>query len=122
MRDIIILACTDCKRRNYNTTKNKRKMTDRLEIKKYCPLVSEAHRASRDEVRSARSKVRGRWPRGGNGRARRGPRSPEPGGPGEGGAGVWGRRPHGGNGRARRGPRSPEPGGPGEGGAGGLGP
>jgi large subunit ribosomal protein L33 len=36
MRDIIILACTDCKRRNYNTTKNKRKTTDRLEMKKYC--------------------------------------------------------------------------------------
>ena len=36
MRDIIILACTDCKRRNYNTTKNKRKTTDRLEMKKFC--------------------------------------------------------------------------------------
>ena len=36
MRDIIILACTECKRRNYNTTKNKRKTTDRLEMKKYC--------------------------------------------------------------------------------------
>jgi len=38
MRDIIILACTDCKRRNYNTTKNKKKTTDRLEMKKYCPF------------------------------------------------------------------------------------
>jgi len=36
MRDIIILACTECKQRNYNTTKNKRKMTDRLQLKKYC--------------------------------------------------------------------------------------
>ena len=36
MRDIVILACTECKRRNYNTTKNKRKTTDRLEFKKYC--------------------------------------------------------------------------------------
>ena len=36
MRDIVILACTDCKRRNYNTTRNKRKTTDRLEMKKYC--------------------------------------------------------------------------------------
>ena len=36
MRSIVILACTDCKRRNYNTTKNKRKTTDRLEMKKYC--------------------------------------------------------------------------------------
>ena len=38
MRDIIALACTDCKRRNYNTTKNKKKTTDRLEMKKYCPF------------------------------------------------------------------------------------
>jgi large subunit ribosomal protein L33 len=37
MRDIIILACTDCKRRNYNTTKNKKKTTERLEISKFCP-------------------------------------------------------------------------------------
>ncbi len=36
MRGIIILACTDCKRRNYNTTKNKRKMTERFEMKKFC--------------------------------------------------------------------------------------
>ncbi|HJN43805.1 MAG: 50S ribosomal protein L33 [Myxococcota bacterium] len=36
MRDIISLACTDCKRRNYSTTKNKRKTTGRLELKKYC--------------------------------------------------------------------------------------
>ena len=38
MRDIIILACNECKRRNYNTTKNKKKTTDRLEMKKYCPF------------------------------------------------------------------------------------
>ncbi len=36
MRNIVTLACTDCKRRNYNTTKNKRTTTDRLEFKKYC--------------------------------------------------------------------------------------
>ncbi len=35
-RDIITLACTECKRRNYTTTKNKRTKPDRLEIKKYC--------------------------------------------------------------------------------------
>jgi large subunit ribosomal protein L33 len=37
MRDIVILACPDCKRRNYTTTKNKRKHTGRIEHKKYCP-------------------------------------------------------------------------------------
>ena len=36
MRDIITLACGDCKERNYATTKNKRKTTDKLELKKYC--------------------------------------------------------------------------------------
>ena len=36
MRTIISLACTDCKRRNYSTTKNKRKTTGRLEFRKYC--------------------------------------------------------------------------------------
>ena len=36
MRDIIALACTQCKRRNYSTTKNKKRTTDRLEMSKYC--------------------------------------------------------------------------------------
>ncbi|WP_457640909.1 50S ribosomal protein L33 [Persephonella sp.] len=35
-REIITLACTECKRKNYTTTKNKRKHTDRLELRKYC--------------------------------------------------------------------------------------
>ncbi|MFO7536065.1 MAG: 50S ribosomal protein L33 [Kiritimatiellia bacterium] len=35
-RDLVILACTECKRRNYTTTKNKRTTPDRLELKKYC--------------------------------------------------------------------------------------
>ncbi len=38
MRDIITLACTECKRRNYTTTKNKRRTPDRLAFKKFCPL------------------------------------------------------------------------------------
>ncbi len=36
MRTIIQLACTECKNRNYSTTKNKQKTPDRLETKKYC--------------------------------------------------------------------------------------
>ncbi len=36
MADIVILACSDCKRRNYTTTKNKKKITSKLEFKKYC--------------------------------------------------------------------------------------
>ncbi|NUN09866.1 MAG: 50S ribosomal protein L33 [Ignavibacteriaceae bacterium] len=37
MRDIITLECTECKRRNYSTTKNKRTHPARVEFKKYCP-------------------------------------------------------------------------------------
>lgn len=36
MRDRIILACTDCKQRNYTSTKNKKNNSERIEIKKYC--------------------------------------------------------------------------------------
>jgi large subunit ribosomal protein L33 len=32
----IVLACTECKQRNYDTTKNKKNTPDRLERKKYC--------------------------------------------------------------------------------------
>ncbi|GBD29760.1 50S ribosomal protein L33 2 [bacterium HR32] len=35
-REIITLACTVCKRRNYVTTKNKKNDPDRLELSKYC--------------------------------------------------------------------------------------
>ena len=36
MRDIIQMACGECKRRNYSTTKNRRTHLDRMELKKYC--------------------------------------------------------------------------------------
>ena len=36
MRDIIALACGECKRRNYSTTKNRRKTSERLELSKFC--------------------------------------------------------------------------------------
>ena len=35
-RPKITLACTECKRRNYQTTKSKRNTPDRVELKKYC--------------------------------------------------------------------------------------
>ncbi|HCO11609.1 MAG TPA: 50S ribosomal protein L33 [Desulfonauticus sp.] len=37
MRINILLACTDCKRRNYSTTKNKKNNPSKLELKKFCP-------------------------------------------------------------------------------------
>ena len=30
------LACTECQRRNYHTSKNKKNVVDRLELSKYC--------------------------------------------------------------------------------------
>jgi large subunit ribosomal protein L33 len=36
VRQIIILACGDCKRRNYSSMKNKKNDPEKLEIKKYC--------------------------------------------------------------------------------------
>jgi len=35
-RVMVVLACNECKRRNYNTFKNKAKTTERLELSKYC--------------------------------------------------------------------------------------
>jgi len=35
-REIITMACTECKRRGYTTTKNKKTATERLELKKFC--------------------------------------------------------------------------------------
>ncbi|HNS14690.1 MAG TPA: 50S ribosomal protein L33 [Syntrophorhabdaceae bacterium] len=36
MRQLVTMACSECKNRNYVTTKNKQKTPDRLEMKKYC--------------------------------------------------------------------------------------
>ncbi|HHP51447.1 MAG TPA: 50S ribosomal protein L33 [Moorella mulderi] len=36
MRVQVTLECTECKRRNYVTTKNKKNDPERLELKKYC--------------------------------------------------------------------------------------
>ena len=35
-REKITLRCNDCKQRNYDTMKNKKNTSDRLELKKYC--------------------------------------------------------------------------------------
>jgi large subunit ribosomal protein L33 len=36
-REIIHLACTECKERTYTTTKNKKNDPQRLELSKFCP-------------------------------------------------------------------------------------
>jgi large subunit ribosomal protein L33 len=35
-RELVVMACTECKRRNYTTSKNKKVSTGRLELKKFC--------------------------------------------------------------------------------------
>ncbi len=52
MRDIIALACSDCKRRNYSTTKNKKKTTERLEFSKFCRFCRKHTASQRDEMRN----------------------------------------------------------------------
>ncbi|OVE79032.1 50S ribosomal protein L33 [bacterium I07] len=47
MRDIITLECTECKQRNYTTTKNKKKQTGRVEYKKYCRFC-DAHKIHKE--------------------------------------------------------------------------
>ncbi len=34
--ELIALKCTECNRRNYTTSKNRRNMQGKLELKKYC--------------------------------------------------------------------------------------
>ncbi len=36
MRDLVGLICDRCKQKNYTTTKNKKRTTDKLEFKKFC--------------------------------------------------------------------------------------
>ncbi|MBI3324984.1 MAG: 50S ribosomal protein L33 [Candidatus Omnitrophica bacterium] len=35
-QELITLACPDCQRQNYHSTKNKKNVPDRLELRKYC--------------------------------------------------------------------------------------
>ena len=37
VREIIYLACTQCRERNYTTTKNRKNDPQRLELKRFCP-------------------------------------------------------------------------------------
>jgi large subunit ribosomal protein L33 len=47
VRVAITLACTQCKRRNYQTKKSKRNTPDRVEFSKYCRWCG-AHTAHRE--------------------------------------------------------------------------
>jgi len=49
MRVKIVLACTECKQRNYNTVKEKKNTPGRLELQKYCRFCKKhtAHRETK---------------------------------------------------------------------------
>ncbi|MBR6162908.1 50S ribosomal protein L33 [bacterium] len=38
---MVVLACDECKRRNYTTTKNKKTLKERMELNKYCPFCKQ---------------------------------------------------------------------------------
>jgi large subunit ribosomal protein L33 len=46
-RVVIHLACTECRSRNYTTSKNRRNDSDRLEFRKFCPRCR-GHRVHRE--------------------------------------------------------------------------
>ncbi len=46
-RILVTLVCTECKERNYITTKNKKNDPERMELRKYCPRCR-AHRPHRE--------------------------------------------------------------------------
>ncbi len=37
MREMVTLACSECKRKNYTSTRDKKKSKEKLELRKYCP-------------------------------------------------------------------------------------
>jgi len=38
VRELIAFECGECKRRNYTSTKNRKKTTEKLSFKKFCPF------------------------------------------------------------------------------------
>ena len=40
MRVKVTMACQECKQRNYNTVKNKKNNSERIELSKYCPFCN----------------------------------------------------------------------------------
>lgn len=46
---MVVLACEDCKERNYTTVKNKKTTKERMELSKYCPTCKKhtAHKETK---------------------------------------------------------------------------
>ena len=52
-RNKVMLACTECKQRNYNSMKNKKNTPDRIELSKYCRFCKK-HTVHRETKLSTR--------------------------------------------------------------------
>ena len=52
---MVVLACEDCKERNYTTVKNKKKEKERMELSKYCPTCKKhtAHKETKQKLGSS---------------------------------------------------------------------
>lgn len=48
VRIVLTMSCTDCRERNYTSSKNRRNDTQRIELKKYCPRCR-SHKLHREE-------------------------------------------------------------------------
>ena len=59
-RELAIMECTVCKRRNYTTTRNKKTQTARLELLTFCP--HDRKRTVHKEQRSPKPQVAGSRP------------------------------------------------------------
>ncbi len=46
-REMITMQCTECKEKNYTSTKNKKTTPDRLEMSKFCPRCRK-HKAHKE--------------------------------------------------------------------------
>ena len=42
MRVAVTMACTECKKRNYQTNKNKKNDPERIELNKYCKFCKKS--------------------------------------------------------------------------------
>ena len=52
----VTLRCAECKQRNYNTVKNKKNTTEKLEMSKYCPFCRKHTKLERSSIKWLRTK------------------------------------------------------------------
>ena len=58
-RTRVILACQECKQRNYTTMKNKQNTPDRIEMMKYCKFCK-AHTLHKESKQGRKENINGK--------------------------------------------------------------